>query len=125
VPAPVDEDGLEVGWLAALNRAAVVRGDILACLRRQQIGVMAAEHLGVRLSGGSFCGCVHVHEPAVDVVHARGNHEAVDQPEVPVLQGVGHRAHMVYQPFTMRQQRRREATQTRERSGPLRDINGD
>ena len=32
----------------------------------------------------------HVHEAALDVVHARGNHEAVDQRKVDVLQEIGH-----------------------------------
>jgi hypothetical protein len=46
-----------------------------------------------------------VHEPAVNVVQARGHHEAVDQGQVDILHTRWHRAHMLDQPFSMRQQR--------------------
>jgi hypothetical protein len=88
--ARVDEDGLEVGRLAALNSAAELRRDALTRFRRQRLREMVAEQLGVRPSRGSLGCFVHVHEAALDVVHARGNHEAVDQRKVDVLQGIGH-----------------------------------
>ncbi len=103
LPARVDEDGLEVGRLTALHSPAEVRRDILACFRRQRLGEMAAEPLGVRLPGGPLRCFVHVHEAALHVVQARGNHEAVDQPQDDALHGIRHRADIVDQPFTMRQ----------------------
>ena len=106
LPARVDEDGLEVGRLAALHGAAELRGNVSTCFRGHRLGEMAAEPLRVRGPGSSFRRRVHVQEPAVYVVQARRNHQAVNQPQVDVLQGVGHGAPIVDQPFTMRQQGR-------------------
>ena len=46
-----------------------------------------------------------MHEPAVDVMQARGHHEAVDQTQVDILQTVWHRVRMLDQLFSRRQQR--------------------
>jgi len=102
MPVRIDEGGLEVGRLTELNGAAELRRNLPACLRGQRIGEMVAEHLGVRAPGGSFRRCVHVHEPALHVVQARGHHEAVDEPDVDVRQAVRHAAHMFVHAFTMR-----------------------
>jgi len=93
--ARVDEDGLEVGRLATLHRAAELRRDILARFRRQEGGEMAAAHPGVRVPGGSFRRGVHVHEPALHIVETCGHHEAIDQPQVDALQAAGHGAHIL------------------------------
>jgi hypothetical protein len=81
------------------------RRDLLSLFRRQRLGEMAAEQLGVRPPGGLLRCFVHVHVAALHVVQARGHHEAVDQPQVDVLQTVGHFTDMLNQSFTMRQQR--------------------
>jgi hypothetical protein len=105
IPIRVGEDGFELGRLAALHGAAEQRRDLLSLFRRQRLGEMAAEQLGVRPPGGLLRCFVHVHEAALHVVQARGHHEAVDQPQVDVLQTVGHFTDMLNQSFTMRQQR--------------------
>ena len=104
--AAVDEDCLEVGRLPTLDGAAELRRHLPPRFSRHRLGEMAAEPLCVRGPGGSFRRRVHVQEPAVYVVQARRNHQAVNQPQVDVLQGVGHGAPIVDQPFTMRQQGR-------------------
>jgi hypothetical protein len=52
-PACIDEDGLEIGRLAAFYCAAELRLDAPACFRGQLVGVVAAAHLWVpgRFSG--------------------------------------------------------------------------
>jgi hypothetical protein len=78
--AGVDEGGFEVGRLPTLDGAAELRPDILVFFEGQQVSDLATEQLGIQFPGSSFRRGVYVHEPAINVVHGRGHHEAVDQP---------------------------------------------
>jgi len=119
LPTRVDEDGLEVGRLAALHRAAELFRDVLSCFLWHGLGEMAAEQLRPREAYGPLRSRVQVHEPAVNVVQARGHHEAVDQGQVDILQTRWHRAHMLDQPFSMRQQRDAHCLSPNRGSAPL------
>jgi hypothetical protein len=62
----------------ALHSAAELRCDFLAFFLGQRFGEVAAPPPGIRIPIRAFRCQVYVHEPAVHVVQARGNHQAVD-----------------------------------------------
>src|SRR6266851_8423177 len=95
MPARVDEGGLEVGRLTTPDGTAELRQDILVCFTGQNVGDLSTEQLGIQFPGGSLRRGVYVHEPAIDVVQARGHDKPVDQPEVDGLQEIGHDVPMV------------------------------
>jgi len=86
MPGRIDERRLEVGGLAELGGAAVLRLDGRARLGRQGIAKVRPAHLCTRASGGKLCRVVHVHEVPVAVVEVCRHGKAVDQPKITLPQ---------------------------------------